>query len=151
MTNVLPGFLASSMLADVQFISAMENVVRGFEVVGVVILIAGLIWAVVVTLLSLRRGRSGHESYLTFREVFGGAILLSLEVLVAADLIRSVAIETTLESVAVLGLIVVIRTILSFSLEIEIDGVVPWRRALVSGATVVVAGTRRASNDPPAS
>lgn len=128
----------------------MENVVRGFEVVGVLILIAGLLWALVVTLLSLRRGRSGHDSYLTFREVFGGAILLSLEVLVAADLIRSVAIDTTLESVAVLGLIVLIRTVLSFSLEIEIDGVVPWRRALVSGATVIAEGTRRATEEPPA-
>lgn len=131
------------------FDSAMENVVRGFELVGVVILIAGLLWAVVVVAGSLRRGRSGRESYLTFREVFGGAILLSLEVLVAADLIRSVAIDTTLESVAVLGLIVLIRTILSFSLEIEIEGVVPWRRALVSGATVMAGATRRSTQEPP--
>ena len=126
----------------------MENVVRGFEIVGVLILIAGLLWAVAVTVLSAGRGRSGRDSYRTFREVFGGAILLALEVLVAADLIRSVAIDTTLESVAVLGLIVLIRTILSFSLEIEIEGVVPWRRALVSGATVMAEGIRRATGDP---
>lgn len=127
--------------------STMEDVVRGFEVVGVLILLAGLLWAVVVTLLSVGRGRSGRDCYRTFREVFGGAILLALEVLVAADLIRSVAIDTTLESVAVLGLIVLIRTILSFSLEIEIEGIVPWRRALVSGAAVMAAGTRRATDD----
>jgi uncharacterized membrane protein len=51
-----------------------------------------------------------------------------VEILVAADLIRTVAVDPTLESVSVLGLIVVIRTVLSFSLEVEIDGVAPWRR-----------------------
>ena len=62
------------------------------------------------------------------RLYFGRSILLGLEVLVAADLIRTVAVEPTLHNVLVLGLIVLIRTFLSFSLEIEIDGVVPWRR-----------------------
>jgi hypothetical protein len=56
---------------------------------------------------------------------------------VAGDLIRTVAVEPTLNNVVVLGLIVLIRTFLSFSLEIEINGVPPWRRALVSGATVI--------------
>lgn len=130
------------------FVTVMEDVVRGFEAVGVVILILGLLWAAWIALRSVRRGRSGHQAYETFREVFGGAILLSLEVLVAADLIQSVTIDTTLESVAVLGLIVLIRTVLSFSLEIEIEGVLPWRRALVSGATVMADGTRRAMQDP---
>jgi uncharacterized membrane protein len=82
--------------------------------------------------------------YKTFREVFGGAILMALEVLVAADLIRTVAITPTLESVGVLGLIVLIRTVLSFSLEIEIEGVPPWRRALVSGGTVAADATAKA-------
>jgi uncharacterized membrane protein len=71
------------------------------------------------------------------RQTFGGVILLGLEILVAGDLIRTVAVEPTLENVVVLGLIVLIRTFLSFSLEIEINGVPPWRRALVSGATVI--------------
>ena len=71
------------------------------------------------------------------RQAFGGVILLGLEILVAGDLIRTVAVEPTLENVVVLGLIVLIRTFLSFSLEIEINGVPPWRRALVSGATVI--------------
>jgi hypothetical protein len=52
---------------------------------------------------------------------------------VAADLVRTVAVEPTVQNVAVLGLIVLIRTVLSFSLEIEIEGVPPWRRALVGG------------------
>ena len=62
------------------------------------------------------------------RRYFGTSILLGLEVLVAADLIRTVAVEPTMSNVLVLGLIVLIRTFLSFSLEIEMDGVVPWRR-----------------------
>jgi uncharacterized membrane protein len=53
---------------------------------------------------------------------------VSLEILVAADLIRTVAVQPTLENIAVLGLIVVVRVLLSFSLDIEIDGVLPWRK-----------------------
>jgi uncharacterized membrane protein len=61
--------------------------------------------------------------------VLGRGILVALEVLVAADLIRTVAVEPTLQNVGVLGIIVLIRTVLSFSLDVEIDGVLPWRRA----------------------
>jgi uncharacterized membrane protein len=122
----------------------METAVRWFESVGVAILAVGLVWAAVVALMVLRRGKPGRVAYKTFREVFGGAILMSLEVLVAADLIRTVAITPTLESVGVLGLIVLIRTVLSFSLEIEIEGIPPWRRALVSGGTVAAGATRSA-------
>ena len=75
------------------------------------------------------------------RQAFGGTLLLGLEVLVAADLVRTVAVAPTLDNVLVLGLIVLIRTFLSFSLEIEIEGIVPWRRALMSGAATL----RRAS------
>jgi uncharacterized membrane protein len=55
-------------------------------------------------------------------------VLLSLEILVAADLIRTVAVEPTLENIGVLGLIVAVRTLLSFALDVEIEGVLPWRR-----------------------
>jgi uncharacterized membrane protein len=60
--------------------------------------------------------------------VFGRSILLALELLVAADIIRTVAVDPSLRNVGVLGLIVLIRTFLSFSLEVEIDGTWPWRR-----------------------
>ncbi len=62
--------------------------------------------------------------------MFGRTILLGLEFLVAADIIRTVAVEPSLENVAVLGLIVLIRTFLSFSPEVEIDGSLSWRRTL---------------------
>jgi len=72
--------------------------------------------------------------------------LLGLEVLVAADLIRSVALEQTLESVVVLGLLVLIRTILSFSIEVDITGNLPWREALTnSGAGTI----KKALSDYP--
>ena len=72
------------------------------------------------------------------------------EALGAADLLRTVAVAPTLDNVYVLGLIVVIRTFLSFSLETEIDGVAPWRRALVGGAgTIHRAAASALGPDPP--
>jgi hypothetical protein len=80
------------------------------------------------------------------RETFGSLLLLGLEILVAADLVRTVAVEPTLENVAILGLIVLIRTFLSFSLEIEMEGVPPWRRALIGGGRYVSEAVTRAQN-----
>ena len=58
----------------------------------------------------------------------GRCILLGLEVLIVADIVRTIIVDPTIESVAVLGSIVVIRILLSFALEVEIDGILPWRR-----------------------
>lgn len=115
----------------------MLTLAQGFELVAAAVLVVGLILALVVATRRYLSTRSGAASYRVLRQTFGGVILLGLEILVAGDLIRTVAIAPTLENVAVLGLIVLIRTFLSFSLEIEIDGVPPWRKAFVSGATVV--------------
>jgi uncharacterized membrane protein len=90
------------------------------------------------------RRRGGRRAYQALRETFGGVLLLSLEILVAADLIRTVAVAPTMQNVTVLGLIVLIRTFLSFSLQVEIDGDLPWRRALTSGAVHIA----RAARDP---
>ncbi|MCE0765839.1 DUF1622 domain-containing protein [Pseudonocardia kujensis] len=94
------------------------------------------------------RGRDGYQ---TLRETFGGTLLLAIEVLVAADLLRTIAVEPTLQNVGILGLIVAIRTFLSFSLEIEIDGVPPWRRALTSGPERMAAAAVRARDRTAAS
>ena len=128
------------------FAEAMEVVARGFEVVGALVLVVGLIWAGVLSLRIWQRTKSGAQAYAMLRRSIGGVLLLGLEVLVAADLVHTVAIEPTFENVAVLGLIVVIRTILSFSLEIEIEGMPPWRRAAMTGAGHVAAATRAARN-----
>jgi uncharacterized membrane protein len=68
-----------------------------------------------------------EDAYRIVRTVFGRSILLGLEFLVAADIIRTVAVQPSVTNVAVLGLIVLIRTFLSFSLEVEIDGRWPWQ------------------------
>jgi uncharacterized membrane protein len=133
-------------MLTVSFEELMEWSARFFEVFGVVALLLGLLWAVFI---GLRAGRLGDlEGVKAFREVFGSAILLALEVLVAADLIRTVAIEPSIENVTVLAIIVLIRTVLSFSLETEIEGVPPWRRAMVSGGERLVTASRRGLAPP---
>jgi uncharacterized membrane protein len=127
------------------FAESMELVARFFEAVGALILLAGLIVSVVLAIRSLRLSKQARVAYQILRTSFGGAILLGLEVLVAADLVRTVAVAPTLENVAILGLIVLIRTVLSFSLEIEIEGVAPWRRAAMSGASYVAHAAKRSS------
>jgi uncharacterized membrane protein len=72
-----------------------------------------------------------ERAYKGLRRNLGRCILLGLEVLIVADIVRTIIVDTTLESVAVLGVIVVIRIVLSFSLEVEIDGVWPWRQRQV--------------------
>lgn len=104
-----------------------ERVAGGFEIVGAAILVIGFVWSVVTALRTQRR-REGLTAFNRLRSTFGAALLLALEVLVAADLVRTVAVAPTLDNVIVLAVIVAIRTFLSFSLQIEIDGTLPWRR-----------------------
>lgn len=137
--------LASSHAAEASsFSSAMNHVAQGFEALGALILVVGVAWSLVLAVLAWRRSRLARPVYAALRQTFGGSLLLSLEVLVAADLLRTVAVAPGVDNVLVLGLIVLIRTFLSFSLEIEIDGVVPWRRAFVSGAATVARATQTA-------
>jgi uncharacterized membrane protein len=103
------------------------------EVVGKAIDAAGVgaivIGAVVAGVLAVRTAvRRSGPVYSPFRRFLGRSILLGLELLVAADIIRTVAVTPTLESVGVLALIVLIRTFLSFSLELEISGRWPWQK-----------------------
>ncbi len=98
---------------------------KAIEITGVLIIVGG---AVLATFTYLKNGRHQSESsFEAFRRQLGRSILLGLEFLVAADIIATVAIKPSLESVAILGLIVIIRTFLSFSLEIELEGKLPWR------------------------
>src|SRR2546423_12601068 len=79
------------------------------------------------------RAGTAERAYRALRRNLGRCILLGLEVLIVADIVRTIIVDPTVESVAVLGVIVVIRIVLSFSLEIEMDGVWPWRRRQVDG------------------
>lgn len=130
-------------MTEARYADIMLAIAQAFEFVAAVTLVGGLVFAVALTVRVWTRSRDMRSAYVMMRRTFGGAILLGLEILVAGDLIRTVAVSPSLENVIVLAIIVLIRTFLSFSLEIEIEGVAPWRRALVSGATVM---TRAASD-----
>ncbi|MDY0828929.1 DUF1622 domain-containing protein [Microbacterium sp. BG28] len=122
----------------------------GFEVVGATAMVAGAVIAVILAARAVARREGGRAAFMVLRTTLGSAILLGLEVLVAADLIRTITSKPSLEDALILGLIVLIRTVLSMSIQIEIDGVLPWRRALLtSGGQLIgeaVARDRRASS-----
>src|SRR3954454_20109579 len=112
----------------------MEPVVRAFEVGGVAILAVGSMFAMVRAARDLwTGGRAGV--YEQARRDVGRAILLGLEILIIADIVRTITIDPSLQSSITLGIIVLIRTFLSFSLEIELGGAVPWRRARAGTTT----------------
>jgi uncharacterized membrane protein len=135
-----------------RFTSLMDLVAQGFEALGAIILVIGVIWSFVLAAVTGVRSGWTANTYVVLRQAFGGTLLLGLEVLVAADLVRTVAVAPTLDNVLVLGLIVMIRTFLSFSLETEIEGVAPWRRAMTSGMGTLrraTAETMRSATPPP--
>jgi uncharacterized membrane protein len=109
------------------FTSVVNDVGRVVDGAGVAIIAFGALVAIAFALVRL----IGHEPdvYRRFRQQLGRTILLGLELLVAADIVRTVAVTPTIRSVSVLGVIVLIRTFLSFSLELEITGRWPWQKA----------------------
>jgi uncharacterized membrane protein len=111
----------------VTFNETMDDIAKGFEVVGVAVLVFGFAMGFVQAGIAYVRGEDRSTTYRALRSFVGRTILLSLEILVAADLIRTVAVDPSLENVGSLALIVLIRTILSFSLDVEIEGRLPWR------------------------
>ena len=109
------------------FTEIMDGVVRGFEVAGVAVLALGGLLALAVYVRDLFRGAS-RPAYERLRQNLGRCILLGLEILIIADIVLTVTIDQTIESALTHGLVVLVRTFLSFSLEIELEGTVPWRR-----------------------
>jgi len=110
----------------VRFIESVELVGKVIDGVGVAIIAVGAVVAGGVAVGRLVR--RSPDTYRFFRETLGRTILLGLEFLVAADIIRTVAVTPNAQSVAVLAGIVAIRTFLSFSLELEITGRWPWQK-----------------------
>lgn len=98
---------------------------QAIDFAGVAVIVIGLVFA---TFNFLVRGRRAEHPYRQYRQDIGRGILLGLEFLVAADIIRTVAVEPTLRGVLVLGLIVLVRTFLSVALEVELEGRWPWQR-----------------------
>jgi uncharacterized membrane protein len=121
----VPGYVGA-VTPPANFTEWIETVGRIVDVVGVVVIAAGI--GLVIVVAATRLVRHEDAVYGTFRQQLGRVILLGLELLVAADIIRTVAVTPTLESVTVLGVIVLVRTFLSFSLEVELTGSWPWQR-----------------------
>ena len=110
---------------------SISEVVKVVEAFGAGIMVLGGLGTFVVFARDVLRTKAPDDPYKALRRNLGRCILLGLEVLIVADIVRTIIVDPTLESVAVLGVIVVIRIILSFSLEVEIDGSWPWRRRQV--------------------
>ena len=114
-----------------RFEDLMHAAVHVFEAVGVLVLVVGSLAAFA---LGVRDARRGEAAFISVRRNLGRVILLGLEILIVADIILTITIDPTPASAISLGIIVLVRTFLSFSLEIELDGVVPWRRAATKAA-----------------
>ncbi len=125
---------------EIAFDDVMELVVHGFEIGGVVILVVGSLAAFVVAAASYRRV-GWLSAYEGARRNVGRAILLGLEFLIIADIVLTITVDPTLSSALALGLIVLVRTFLSFSLEIELEGSLPWRRSAGKDAGARTAGS----------
>jgi uncharacterized membrane protein len=110
----------------------MEVVGTSVDGVGVFIVAGGMVVATLRLVPRLRdRAHDNANYYSLYRQDVGRAILLGLEFLIAGDIIRTVVVAPTLQNVVVLGLIVLIRTFLSLSLQLEIEGKLPWQREAV--------------------
>ena len=109
--------------------ASVDILARWLELAGVAIIIAGTILAAGIFLRGGWRTGDWQTSYAMFRSNLGRGILLGLELLVGADIISTITAPLTFQSVGQLAAIIVIRTFLSFSLETEIEGCWPWRRA----------------------
>jgi uncharacterized membrane protein len=116
------------------FAEVMDHVAQAFEGLGALVLVVGAVWSLVIGGVAWRRSGDARKAYARVRQTLGGSLLLGLEILVAADLVRTIAVAPTVDNVLILGLIVLIRTFLSFSLEIEMTGVVPWHRKSASAS-----------------
>ena len=109
----------------------VDIIVVTFEAAGVATLVVGFIMAAVYACRALIQRRGGAEAFSVLRRQLGYSIVLGLEVLVAADLIETIR-SPSLEDAASLAVIVAIRTVLSISIEVEIDGVLPWKKAVLT-------------------
>jgi uncharacterized membrane protein len=122
-------------LDGVTYEQIISDAVKVVEAFGASVMMFGGLAALLAFALRARRARTFHGAYPALRRDLSRCILLGLEVLIIADIVRTIIVDPTLDSVAVLGVIVVIRILLSFSLEAEIDGVWPWRRGELDSET----------------
>ena len=112
----------------------IELLAKLLEIGGVAIILIGVLLATIWFVSDGRRSRDWRAGYARYRANLGRGILLGLELLVGADIIGTITAPLSFSSVGLLGIIVVIRTFLSFSLETEIEGCWPWQRKAAMAA-----------------
>lgn len=110
-------------------IALAETLAAGIELVGITVIFAGILLSLLMPGLAWLRSGSVEGFFDDFRHILGRSVLMGLEILVAADIIATVTIDLTISSLAALGMLILIRTFLSFSMEVELDGSWPWQRA----------------------
>ena len=118
----------------------VEHAAIGIELLAVVIIVAVILTATALYVSQILAQRADASTYKKYREQVARALLLGLEILVAADVIRTVALEPTLQNVLVLGLLILIRTFLGWSLVVEIEERWPWQSVRVEAESSHAAG-----------
>jgi uncharacterized membrane protein len=126
---MLYNIIASSGTGGHRILEWVEYAALVIEILAVVIIVGAIFYAMGHYLFQAAIRPEHEVLYRQLKVRLGRALLLGLEILVAADIVRTVALEATLQSVAVLGLLVLIRTFLSWALVVEIEGRWPWQRA----------------------
>jgi len=106
----------------------VDTVAFVLEAVGMAIIAIGFIYALAIFVVGGMRDHRWEESYIRVRAVLGRALLLSLEILIGADIIKTIVLEPTVDNLMALGLLVLVRTFLSWSIDVEIEGAWPWQR-----------------------
>ena len=124
----MPWFLASEGLFTIGDYHVAETIANLIEIAAVVA-IAGAVAAAIVkaTYVGIRSG--WNDAFIVFKQYMGRGLLIGLDLLIAGDIIKTVTVEPTLENAAVLGLLVVIRTFLSWTIVLEVSGYWPWQHA----------------------
>lgn len=115
----------SNFMWEDEFSVMVDILVLFLEAIGILVMLGGFVYATTVFVTHLRRWTT-HKLYLDYRRRSGRGLILGLEFLVAADIIKTVAVDYSLESVLMLGIIIIIRTFLVFALTLEIEGRLPW-------------------------
>lgn len=117
-------------MSSTEILEWVERSALAIELLAVVIIFVSILISTGIYIASLlAQGTDRYSSYETFRQRIGRALLAGLEMLVAADIIRTVALDATLESLLMLGVLVIIRTFLSWTLNLEVEGRWPWTPA----------------------
>jgi uncharacterized membrane protein len=119
----------SANMSNADFTDAVESIGKLVDWAGVGVIVVGLSLSLALFATQLATRVQPNDAYRMFRQRVGKAILLGLEFLVAADIIRTVAVAPSFRGVGVLAVIVLVRTFLSFTLEVELEGRWPWQRA----------------------